>query len=179
MSCCGTFPELPLLAGWLPGREIVGIDISPGVISRAEQRAAPWPTARAIVQGAAVLDQAWSAACAAVVSVFGLHHLPAPHEAIADRGADTDTRRSAGCRLLAVRARCHRPVGAGGSIDGHADPHQDGCGGRRGMGRGRDEQRGDGGGYGGGADEAHRTGSSGRPRSGRDLRSVTMPRRAR
>ncbi|MEU6366495.1 class I SAM-dependent methyltransferase [Streptomyces sp. NPDC046931] len=84
VPCCGTFPELPLLAGQFPGREIVGMDISPVMVSHAEQRAVPWPTARAIVQDAAVLDPAWSATCAAVVSVFGLHHLPAPDEAVSD-----------------------------------------------------------------------------------------------
>src|SRR5882757_10184118 len=78
VPCCGTFPELPLLAGRFAGREIVGIDISPGMISRAEQRAVPWSAARAVVQNAAVLDPAWSAACAAVVSVFGLQQLPTP-----------------------------------------------------------------------------------------------------
>ncbi|WP_030186038.1 class I SAM-dependent methyltransferase [Streptomyces sp. NRRL S-813] len=84
VPCCGTFPELPLLADRFAGREIVGIDISPGMISRAEQRAVPWPGARAVVQDAAVLDPAWSARCAAVVSVFGLQQLPAPDEAIAN-----------------------------------------------------------------------------------------------
>lgn len=83
VPCCGTFPELPLLAGRFSGREIVGIDISPGMISRAEERAVSWPAARAIVQDAALLDPGWSAACAAVVSVFGLQQLPAPQEAIA------------------------------------------------------------------------------------------------
>lgn len=83
VPCCGTFPELPLLADRFVGREIVGIDISPGMISRAEQRALPLPAARTVVQDAAVLDPAWSASCAAVVSVFGLQQLPAPDETIA------------------------------------------------------------------------------------------------
>ncbi|MGR7000411.1 class I SAM-dependent methyltransferase [Yinghuangia aomiensis] len=60
---------------------MVGTDISPGMVARAEQRAAQWPNARALVQDAAA--PAWSSACAAVVSVFGLQQLPAPDGAIA------------------------------------------------------------------------------------------------
>jgi SAM-dependent methyltransferase len=84
VPCCGTFPELPELAARFPDREIAGIDISPGMIARARQRAESWPAARALVQDAAVLDPGWTGACAAVVSVFGLQQLPEPETAISE-----------------------------------------------------------------------------------------------
>ncbi|MFJ4620819.1 hypothetical protein [Streptomyces sp. NPDC088812] len=71
------------LRGRFPGRELVGGAVPPGMITLAGQRTASLPAARAVVQDAAVLDPAWSQACAAVVSVFGPQQLPIPDEAIA------------------------------------------------------------------------------------------------
>ncbi|MFI6900554.1 class I SAM-dependent methyltransferase [Nonomuraea sp. NPDC050394] len=82
VPCCGTFPELDALSEHLPEREIVGIDLSAGMIRRARERAARHRQA-AVVQGdASTLDPRWSGTCAAVVSVFGLQQLPEPDLAI-------------------------------------------------------------------------------------------------
>jgi SAM-dependent methyltransferase len=79
VPCCGTFPELDALAGHLPGREIVGIDLSAGMVRRANERAARHPHARAVQGDASTLDdRGW----AAVVSVFGLQQLPEPEVAV-------------------------------------------------------------------------------------------------
>lgn len=82
VPCCGTFPELPLLAERWPDREIVGIDLSAGMVRRALERAASWPYAGVVQGDASTLDQRWSGACAGVVSVFGLQQLPDPGSAI-------------------------------------------------------------------------------------------------
>ncbi|WP_117213907.1 class I SAM-dependent methyltransferase [Allorhizocola rhizosphaerae] len=82
VPCCGTFPELPALVGAYPEREIVGIDLSPGMIALARERAAQWPNVRAVVGDAATLDPRWHGACAGVVSVFGLQQLPDPAAAL-------------------------------------------------------------------------------------------------
>jgi SAM-dependent methyltransferase len=82
VPCCGTFPELDLLAERLPGRELVGIDLSAGMVRRARERAARWPRARVVQGDASTLDPAWTGRCGAVVSVFGLQQLPEPEAAI-------------------------------------------------------------------------------------------------
>ncbi|TDD32286.1 class I SAM-dependent methyltransferase [Nonomuraea terrae] len=82
VPCCGTFPELDLLAEQFPGREIVGIDLSAGMVRRAQRRAGRWPNARVVEGDAATLDACWSGRCAAVVSVFGLQQLPRPDLAL-------------------------------------------------------------------------------------------------
>ncbi|GGS52963.1 class I SAM-dependent methyltransferase [Actinokineospora fastidiosa] len=79
VPCCGPFPELDLLGARFPGREIVGVDLSEGMVSRARERARRWPSAR-VVQGDATDLAAWSG-CAAVVSVFGLQQMPDPEQA--------------------------------------------------------------------------------------------------
>ncbi|MFD7160778.1 class I SAM-dependent methyltransferase [Kribbella sp. NPDC059898] len=91
VPCCGTFPELDLLAPRFPGRKLVGIDLSAEMVRRARQRAASRAPADGGVGGpagevvgevevvqadATRLDPAWAAA--AVVSVFGLQQLPDP-----------------------------------------------------------------------------------------------------
>ena len=81
VPCCGTFPELDALAGHLPGRDIVGIDLSAGMVQRAGARAARYPRARAVRGDASTLD-GWRDRAAAVVSVFGLQQLPEPDAAI-------------------------------------------------------------------------------------------------
>jgi SAM-dependent methyltransferase len=82
VPCCGTFPELDTLLAYLPDREIVGIDLSAGMVRLARQRAARWPKVDALVGDASALDDRWSGRCAAVVSVFGLQQLPEPDLAV-------------------------------------------------------------------------------------------------
>jgi SAM-dependent methyltransferase len=82
VPCCGTFPELPALTGSLPRREIVGIDLSPGMVRLARRRAAGSPQVRVEEGDAATLAPGWTGACAAVVSVFGLQQLPDPAAAL-------------------------------------------------------------------------------------------------
>jgi SAM-dependent methyltransferase len=82
VPCCGTFPELPALAEHLPGREIVGIDLSSGMVGIARAAAAAHPGVTVLHGDAATLDARWTGACAAVVSVFGLQQLPDPAAAL-------------------------------------------------------------------------------------------------
>lgn len=84
VPCCGTFPELPTLVASHPDREIVGIDLSPGMVRLARERAAGSPRARVVEDDAVALDPQWSGACAAIVSVFGLQQLPDPEAAVAN-----------------------------------------------------------------------------------------------
>ncbi|MBE1578088.1 class I SAM-dependent methyltransferase [Amycolatopsis roodepoortensis] len=79
VPCCGTFPELDELGGHLPGREIVGIDLSAGMVARARRRSAGDPLVRVVEGDASELDPA---SAAAVVSVFGLQQLPEPDAAL-------------------------------------------------------------------------------------------------
>lgn len=82
VPCCGTFPELPALVEHLPGREIVGIDLSAGMVRLARAAAARYPRVSVVQGDAATLDPRWEGACAAVVSVFGLQQLPDPAHAL-------------------------------------------------------------------------------------------------
>lgn len=81
VPCCGTFPELDTLVARLPNREIIGIDLSAGMLRHARLRAARRPTVRVVRADASALD-AWTGRCAAVLSVFGLQQLPDPERAI-------------------------------------------------------------------------------------------------
>lgn len=83
VPCCGTFPELPALVASQPDREIVGVELSAGMVRLARQRAAGSPRARVIQGDAVELDPQWMGTCAAVVSVFGLQQLPDPQAAMA------------------------------------------------------------------------------------------------
>lgn len=80
VPCCGTFPELDLLAPRFPGRAIVGIDLSAEMVRLARERASRLSTVDVRQGDAADVDPQWS--CAAVVSVFGLQQLPDPVAAI-------------------------------------------------------------------------------------------------
>lgn len=82
VPCCGTFPELDALTRHFPDREIVGIDLSAGMVRRARERAASWPRVSVVHGDASTLDPQWSGRCAAVVSVFGLQQLPDPDVAV-------------------------------------------------------------------------------------------------
>jgi SAM-dependent methyltransferase len=82
VPCCGTFPELDRLVERCPGREIVGIDLSPGMVDLARERADGRPHVKAIVGDAQTLDPHWAGRCAAVVSVFGLQQIPDPLAAV-------------------------------------------------------------------------------------------------
>jgi SAM-dependent methyltransferase len=84
VPCCGTFPELPALVERHPRREIVGIDLSAGMVHLARERAAGRPEVRVVQGDAATLDAQWSDTCAGVVSVFGLQQLPDPETALGE-----------------------------------------------------------------------------------------------
>ncbi|HCT81141.1 MAG TPA: methyltransferase type 11 [Micromonosporaceae bacterium] len=84
VPCCGSFPELPALVDSHPEREIVGIDLSAGMVDLARERAKDLPHVRVIEGDATVLGQQWPGMCAGVVSVFGLQQLPDPEAALAD-----------------------------------------------------------------------------------------------
>ncbi|WP_427890280.1 class I SAM-dependent methyltransferase [Kribbella sp. GL6] len=74
VPCCGTFPELDLLAPRFPDRKLVGLDLSAEMVRLARNRAGGLAE---VVQGdAGRLDPGWGAA--GVVSVFGLQQLPDP-----------------------------------------------------------------------------------------------------
>lgn len=76
VPCCGTGAELAVLARRYPERELVGFDLSPGMIAVARQNAPP--NVRLVVADAAQLPGTW----AGVVSCFGLQQLPEPAEAL-------------------------------------------------------------------------------------------------
>lgn len=82
VPCCGPFPELAELIEHLPDREIVGIDLSAGMVHRARAAATRYPQVTVIQGDASTLDRRWIGRCAAVVSVFGLQQLPEPDLAI-------------------------------------------------------------------------------------------------
>ncbi|MEV6283052.1 methyltransferase domain-containing protein [Kribbella sp. NPDC051770] len=82
VPCCGTFPELDLLLEQFPNREIVGIDLSAGMVELARQRASGHDLVSLVEGDAATLDPQWHRACSAVVSVFGLQQLPDPQQAL-------------------------------------------------------------------------------------------------
>jgi len=84
VPCCGTFPELDLLAEAHPGRELVGVDLSAGMIAVARERAAGRPHIRLVTGDATALARTWPGTAAAVVSVFGLQQLPDPVAATTD-----------------------------------------------------------------------------------------------
>lgn len=87
MPCCGSFPELPLLARDHPDRAIIGIDLSPGMLAVARERMAGVPSAEVIEGDATNLRRQWPGQAAAVVSVFGLQQLPDPAYALRDWSA--------------------------------------------------------------------------------------------
>lgn len=82
VPCCGTFPELDTLVEAFPDRDVVGIDLSAGMVRRARERAVRWPRASVVHRDASTLDPAWTGRCAVVVSVFGLQQLPEPAPAL-------------------------------------------------------------------------------------------------
>lgn len=82
VPCCGTFPELELLLERFPDRELVGIDLSAGMVRLARDRAAGLDQVTVVEGDASELDPRWAGACSAVVSVFGLQQLPEPEQAI-------------------------------------------------------------------------------------------------
>ncbi len=82
VPCCGTFPELDLLLEQFPNREIVGIDLSAGMVRLARERVGGHDLVSVIEGDAATLDPRWLNTCSAVVSVFGLQQLPEPEQAI-------------------------------------------------------------------------------------------------
>lgn len=84
VPCCGPFPELPALRRLHPGRELVGVDLSAGMVDMARERAAGNDDVRVVQGDATTLGPVVPEGAAAVVSVFGLQQLPDPPAAIAD-----------------------------------------------------------------------------------------------
>ena len=82
VPCCGTFPELDLLLEQFSNREIVGIDLSAGMVRLARERARGHDLVSVIEGDASTLDPRRLNTCGAVVSVFGLQQLPEPEQAI-------------------------------------------------------------------------------------------------
>jgi SAM-dependent methyltransferase len=102
--CCGPGRELVAMAAALPGRQVVGLDVSAGMIALARIRCAGSPWLHAEVADCARLAPHGPAA--AIVSVFGFQQLPDPPAALTDW-----------CRALApggVAAVCFWP-GSGGA----------------------------------------------------------------
>lgn len=83
VATCGPGRELPAVAAALPGRHVVGLDLSPGMIALARVRGAGSPWLHAEVADCAQLAGPHGPA-AALVSVFGLQQLPDPPAALAD-----------------------------------------------------------------------------------------------
>lgn len=81
VPCCGTFPELPPLAEAYPDREIVGVDLSPGMLEHARLRADGYRLARVVCGDASDLTSVGLGDAGAVVSAFGLQQLPDPIDA--------------------------------------------------------------------------------------------------
>ncbi len=84
--CCGTGPELHRAATVLPGRDLVGVDLSPEMVRLARARLAHVRTARVLEGDASSPGPDWPRPCAAVVSAFGLQQLPEPDVALAAWG---------------------------------------------------------------------------------------------
>jgi SAM-dependent methyltransferase len=84
VPCCGSFPELPLLARHHLDRPIIGIDLSPGMLALASERLAAVPLAEVREGDATDLRERWPGTAAAVMSVFGLQQLPDPAYALRD-----------------------------------------------------------------------------------------------
>lgn len=84
VPCCGSFPELPALVRSFPDREIIGVDLSAGMVRMARERASGLPYVWVVEGNAATLGSEWVSSCAAVISVFGLQQLPDPAAALAE-----------------------------------------------------------------------------------------------
>ncbi len=80
VPCCGPGRELELLAARLPGREILGSDLSRGMVELARARVASLPLVRVEQADASRLDERYGRENAALLSCFGLQQIPAaPH----------------------------------------------------------------------------------------------------
>lgn len=76
VPCCGTAHELLPLSARFPGRTLVGIDLSAGMLARAAERTQHLP--QVCLRVADASDSSDWPACAAVVSLFGLQQLSDP-----------------------------------------------------------------------------------------------------
>lgn len=78
--CCGTGIELSRLAEHHPGREILGVELSPAMARVARERCEA--VARVTIHvGDATSTEAWPS-CAGVLSSFGLQQMPEPERAL-------------------------------------------------------------------------------------------------
>ncbi len=84
IPCCGTGPEILLLAERYPGRHLLGVDLSSGMADRARRRVADRTNVDVRVGDAS--DLCAMGSFAGVLSVFGLQQMPAPAAAIASWG---------------------------------------------------------------------------------------------
>lgn len=80
VPCCGTGPELPVLAARYPGRQILGIDLASGMLACAAERTRHVPNV--VLREADASDTTGWPSCAAVLSLFGLQQLPRPATAL-------------------------------------------------------------------------------------------------
>jgi len=80
VPCCGTGPELLSLSARFPGRAILGIDMSAGMLACAAERTQHMPQVRLRVADASDTRE-WPA-CAAVISLFGLQQIADPAGAL-------------------------------------------------------------------------------------------------
>jgi SAM-dependent methyltransferase len=81
VPCCGTAPELARLRAGLPDAPLLGVDLSPGMIQRAQARLRGVAGVTLRV-GDAADTQSWGQP-SALLSCFGLQQLPAPADALA------------------------------------------------------------------------------------------------
>lgn len=79
-ACCGTGVELQRLAEHHPEREILGVDLSPGMVQVARERCKGSACVRVDV-GDATSTEGWPS-CAGVLSTFGLQQMPEPELAL-------------------------------------------------------------------------------------------------
>lgn len=82
VPCCGTFPEADVILKRLPGREVLGIDLSAEMVRFARQRARGRNQISVRQGDAANSDGRLEGTYSAVVSVFGLQQLPDPSQAL-------------------------------------------------------------------------------------------------
>jgi len=80
--CCGTAPELELVRRAHPGRDLIGVDLSEGMLTLARLRLGDDERVRLLEMDASQA-QRWPRPISAVVSCFGLQQLPAPEQGLA------------------------------------------------------------------------------------------------
>jgi SAM-dependent methyltransferase/ketosteroid isomerase-like protein len=86
VPCCGPGQELLRLAVAFPDREVIGIDLSPGMVERARMRIGG-TTGIWVEEGdATALAERFSGVASGVLSCFGLQQIPEPERALEQWG---------------------------------------------------------------------------------------------